>query len=448
MIELSLLLQVLLWVLLCVLFLGSSQASLFHPITWYLVFHGLVFVIRPTLVHFAEFERLWLYMGFFPDQTQFLHTLLVSSFGLVVFFGFCLYSGWERNDYQSMTMPQRLSVLALDPMATSTLKLVFVLLGSFGLFSAIYTIGGANLHGEGNVQMTIVDGHAIFTNTTAYFAHARNLLGPLSLLFIIFARFRWWSYWPLLLYAFYRTYMGHARWTLVVILLSLLLLFLWIHGRKWLKIKTLVFFLPILLLWFSVLGDYRYALKNTILGYEMTEKWLEQRTWAEKLDTADFANFDYLAYVVSVVPEETYTFTYGTQYLKLLTEPIPRILWKDKPVGSPIQFFSLNEYGNFAGRTVSLVGDGWMSGGWFGVFITVAIVGFLLGRFHRWFWQNQDNVFRVLLYILALPLTIQLYRDGNISIFKFMLFTLFPVWVWWFFYKMSKKPLAREAKSV
>jgi hypothetical protein len=71
MIDLALMTQVLFWLLFMVVFAISGQASMFHPLTVYLAFHGLVYVVRPILVHCFQFDLIWEYMGFFPDETQF-----------------------------------------------------------------------------------------------------------------------------------------------------------------------------------------------------------------------------------------------------------------------------------------------------------------------------------------------------------------------------------------
>jgi hypothetical protein len=149
-----------------------------------------------------------------------------------------------------------------------------------------------------------------------------------------------------------------------------------------------------------------------------------------KYDTQDFANFDYLTFVLAIVPSRTGTFTYGSQYLQLFTEPIPRKLWPGKPLGSPVGFFSLNSYGNFNGLTPSLVGDGWMSGGWLGLVVTMGFFGGLWGLFHRWFWANNGRSLSAMVYLIALAMSVQQFRDGGISIAKFLFWNLSPLILW------------------
>ena len=107
-------------------------------------------------------------------------------------------------------------------------------------------------------------------------------------------------------------------------------------------------------------------------------------------------------------------------------------MWKGKPIGAPVGTFNLNAYGNFIGLTVSMPGDGWMSGGWIGVIITAGIAGLLLGLAHRWFWlkAQRDNILS-LVYILGLAMIVQQFRDGGVvSIAKFLLWNWLPLVVW------------------
>jgi hypothetical protein len=195
---------------------------------------------------------------------------------------------------------------------------------------------------------------------------------------------------------------------------------------------------PVLII-FNILGQNRDYLKSMV-----GETWQEQSdapidsiehaSLLEKIrskgDTQDFANFDYLTFVLAVVPERSGMYTYGKQYLQLFTEPIPRILWSGKPVGSPVRLFDINAFGNFVGLTFSLPGDGWMSGGWIGMVITMALVGLFLGTVHKWFWRHVNDPMISLLYLSALPMTVQWFRDGGISIAKFMLWTWLPLLIW------------------
>lgn len=83
--ELALAAQVMLWLFVAGIFIFSRQASMFHPLTFYWLFHGAVFVLRPLLVYFFGFDSIWNYMVFQPTDADLVKTLMVSSVALVVF---------------------------------------------------------------------------------------------------------------------------------------------------------------------------------------------------------------------------------------------------------------------------------------------------------------------------------------------------------------------------
>ncbi|MGH8021653.1 MAG: O-antigen polymerase, partial [Opitutaceae bacterium] len=232
---------------------------------------------------------------------------------------------------------------------------------------------------------------------------------------------------------FYRMGQGWGRWTFILSCFLLVLVWLWDHRRRFPPWWSLVA-APLLMMLFLKLSHDRMFFRTWLEGGESynVQRAVTASDWRVRWDTLDFANFDYVTYIVTHVPRHTKTWTYGTQYLQLFTEPIPRKLWKGKPIGPPVQLYNLNDYGNFIGLTPSIIGDGWQSGGWTGMFATLALVGGLLGFGYRWFTLNQDVVHKACAFLIINAMIIQLFRDGGISIFKFLLFSLVPLFVWQF----------------
>jgi hypothetical protein len=60
----------------------------------------------------------------------------------------------------------------------------------------------------------------------------------------------------------------------------------------------------------------------------------------------------------------------------------------------------------------------------------MAIVGYVTARMHRWFWRGEATNFKILVYCTFVPLTVQWYRDGSISIAKFVFWTIGPLLLW------------------
>ena len=417
--ELALAAQVLLWLVILSVFLASGQASIFHPLTFYLGFHGIIFALRPLLVHYLHFDSVFTYMQISPTDQDFIKTLAVSAVALVSFSATCFLAG--RTDLaRSMTRPRPLKLNEIRALVVTTLVLAPVVAYSI----LVVNSGGATGELRGGIY--------VMTGATGYTADAQLMAGPLICLWLAATRFKWVGWLPLIVYVGYRSYCGWARWTIVLLFLALAVIYAWQKCIRWLPVWSVLLAIPLFIL-FQTLGQNREYFQ-TLLSGEALPQTIEAMSPQEKLktkyDTQEFANFDYLCYVVKLVPDRTGTFTYGTQYLQLFTEPIPRKLWPGKPLGSPIGMFSLNQYGNFVGLTVSFPGDAWMTGGWIGLLIVMGLLGLALGRAHRWFWAHSSNPICALFYLVALAMLPNWYRDGGVGIAKFLLWNWLPLIVW------------------
>lgn len=422
--ELAMLGQILLWLVVVGAFVASGQASMFHPLAVYLAFHALVFIVRPLEIMFWGFDFGWQYMRFSPSNEDLIKTFWVTSVGLVVFATVTLVIGraavrFPEAQAESFSLHQK-----------QGLVLATVLLGPLVLYSIYRTNSGfATMEQRGGVT--------VMTGDSGYVVEAQYMFGPLACAWLLTTRFNWRVWIPLALYIGYRAYQGWMRWTIVLLVLAITLSYLWQHRRRWVSFMVVAALLPAILL-FSWLGRDRDNFKR-LFGYQGSEAqptvitgMSKEEARKIKSDGPDYANFDFLTFVLNVVPERTHSFTYGTQYLQLFTEPIPRKLWPGKPLGPPVHFFSLNDYGNFVGMTPTLLGDGWMSGGWTGLIITISLVGCFLGVMHRLFWRNINSNIFCLFYNIGLAMLPQWYRDGGISISKFLFWNLSPLIIWIF----------------
>lgn len=426
MIETALIAQAAVFALITLLFLLSGTASMFHPLTFYLIFHALVFVVRPTLVYALDFDNVWLFMGYWPDPQHFVFTLMVSTVALVAFAIACGTAGNIR--------PEIGDVPKLNIGTTEVIAYVATMLSlaPLAIYSAYIKRGGASFDATGDVQMERdpVTGQAYYTNTTGYISEAHAIGLPLTLGLIYVCRFNPLSFIPFGAFVVYRAYLGWGRWAIIMGVVSLVLLWLYHTRHKWFAWWHVAAGIPILAL-FHLLGMNRGYVRSLIEGGSATVITDPNTSIIDTLANQDTANFDFLSFILWVVPEHSGTYTYFTQYLQLFTEPIPRIFWHAKPVGAPIKLVELNNFGNFSNLTTSLAGDGWMSGGWLGMLLTMVVVGLVLGWTHRWFWKKGcRSPFGVLFYCVFLPLTLQWYRDGGITIFKFGFFALLPILVW------------------
>lgn len=431
MIETALIAQLLVVVLVAAVFLSSGTASMFHPLTFYLVFHTLVFVVRPLLVHGFGIDNAWLFMGYWPSASEFVRTLTVSSVALIAFAIACGAAGNVKPDLG------RAPSFSFDRTDIVAFTITLLLLAPLALYSAVLREGGADFDGTGDLQMERdpLTGQPVYVNTTGYIAEAHSMGLPLTLGIIWVSRFHPLSFLPFIAFVSYRAYLGWGRWAIIMGVVGMVLLVLYHTRTKWFRWWQLAIGAVVLFL-FHTLGNNRDFIRSVVAGEESPWGIFHAvrggaDTVIDSLANQDIANFDFLAFILWAVPERSGTYTWFTQYLQLFTEPIPRMLWPDKPIGAPIKLVSLHDHGNFANLTTSLAGDGWMSGGWIGMIVTMAAVGLILGLLHRWFWTSgYRSRHAVLFYCAFLPLSLQWFRDGNITIVKFGFFSLLPILLW------------------
>ena len=422
MIELALIIQTLLWLIAIGIFAASRQASVFHPVTLYLGFHGLVFVARPILVYSFGLNTISNYMQYRPTQEIFIKTLEVTSVALFVFVAAGLLAGRSRLVYGSPQPPE------FTPLERRALLITTLLLLPLMAWSIYATRNG--VQGE-----RAANGIFIMTNSTGYINEAQDFIGPLLCVWMVVTRFHWLYLLPSVLYIGYRTWYGWSRWTILLFFLLVILVYCWYHRRKWSPLWSVAAAIPILLL-FNLIGHNRDMFKSVLTGEDTHVAEFDAGMSAdEKLkaqfDTQDFANFDYLCFIVRIYSERPDAYSYGAQYLQLFTEPIPRILWRGKPAGAPVASqIDLFQYGNFIGLTYSMPGDGFVTGGWIGVIVIVSLWGSLMGWAHRVFWRNTENRLGSLMYLVGLAMVPQEFRDGSISIAKFLLFNVTPIMLW------------------
>lgn len=361
-------------------------------------------------------------MRYTPNETAVGRAFFVSSLALGVFFSVFI---WASNNCKPNLKFLNFDFSRVRKVEVTSFALMSLLVLPLGLYSTISTIGG--IHSDA-VGMELINGIRVHTKSTGYIADAKNVLFGYVILAVFVFRFKWYSFIPFLAFIAHRAFIGYGRWGIILSVISLLVIYLYKSKSHWPK-KQWVILVPLFFLLFNVIGHNRDYIRGFFEEVDQGYNVYEQEGF-NSLDTLDFANFDYLTFIVDVIPEKTNEYRYGAHYLQLFTEPIPRIFWHSKPFGEPIKFYDLNDYGNFLGLTYSLPGDGWSSGGYIGVVVTIFIFAFLIGRYYSYFCKNLDSPNVVCAYATFFPILIQLYRDGGISVFKFMLFVSFPILIY------------------
>jgi len=145
---------------------------------------------------------------------------------------------------------------------------------------------------------------------------------------------------------------------------------------------------------------------------------------------------------------------WGEIYLPLVTLPIPRAIWPDKPTLASY-LYDISTYARPmgpSGMIVTYLGEAYANFGLYGIFIVPPIMAFILALFYRAaILRPYDSVLRLAYTLLSVNL-IQVYRDGLQSVVVFTFVNMMPLVVIVFAHVfvpfLSRRRPAGQAPSV
>ena len=439
--EVSLALSVLCFGLVVGYFSRQQSFNAFHPLTIYLAFHGLVFVFRPIVAYFLDFRGIYLLYQFTPSTSDKTIVILASTLGMLSFAFFSLQTGnvpmLFKHDRFAAAERARLLPSALWTIA---------ICGAIGAYSLAVMWGRATT-GTFDMVRDAATGTAINTTMNGYVVEAQLMLTTCCVLLGWLFRFRLIALLPLLAFIVFRAGTG-GRGPFVTAAASLVLIYLYEHRRRFPGVKMIALAGAVLALFVLVGSDRGATIRSYLAGTEKVEIQTEE-LGLRALEGMDFANMEYFEFLVYAVPQRTGTYEYFASNLIIFTEPIPRVLWPGKPIGSPVQFFKLFDYGFPIGMTRSLPGEGWTQLGWVGVVLWCGLWGGALGALYRRFATGTQSSFAVLFYFSFISVFIIAFRDGMLStILRQGMFFVAPVLLWWVISSYLGIPLAQDARSI
>ncbi|WP_161914440.1 O-antigen polymerase [Methylosinus sp. C49] len=436
--EFVLFIGVVIWVAASIFYIKRPCASLFHPATYYLIVHGIVFVIRPLFAWYYGYDTIYLVYLFFPDLQTKCTALAGADVGLIAFMASALRFGGRAMNFEKNTG----SFSRKKTIYTYIAVLVVCL--PFAVFST-YSIIGQKVSDIESMVRDDATGYAINTTGNGYFTDAALMLLPLLVILVWLFRFRWWSFVPFLCGVGLRAASG-SRWPFVMAFFSLCLFYLFEKRQKWLTASMIVGTAAIGVL-FTAIGQDRGELFRTVFGGQSSAE--VDIFNLRPLESMDYANMEFFEYLVHIIPNKTGTYNYFVNNLQIFTEPVPRILWTGKPVGAPIKLYSLFDYGYPIGMTNSLPGEGWAQLGWIGIIAWCYIFGYAYGKIYNSFSSSRKSPAQVAVYCIFMPLSIGVFRDGLLlSAFKMSAFTLLPVLLWGMIMRLTRNDAGISATSV
>lgn len=403
----------------CAVYARQASASLYHPLSLYLAIHALIFVIRPWYVWIADLDTLYIAYEFRPDLEAKLIALAVANLGLVAFAAASMWFGREPMTF----------VGSANVAARRSLRLPYV--AAAALFAPIFLysvwLGWLNrMTGRSLTNFDQTTGVITSASTNGYIFGASNM--ALFLLPLCAWLFRFQPG-PLMIVTCGVLLMQGigTRGPAIVAMFCLVLLFMYEKNWRWPGRRVALVGFFAIALFVTVGNDRGWAIRSLFVEQDAT--YLTQRDEAF-LARMDFANLEMLEYLTATVPAKTGTYEYFVNQLQIFTEPVPRSLWPDKPVGQPIRLFNLFDYGYPVGMTRSLPGEGWTQLGYLGVVIWCALWGGVLGTLYDRFARSRQNPVQVYAYFALLSLMIVCFRDGLlISVLRYSIFAFAPLLV-------------------
>jgi len=222
------------------------------------------------------------------------------------------------------------------------------------------------------------------------------------------------------------------RFAVVLPVLFLFYTYISRNNRRW-SPKWMVFSIVLLfILWFP-LKIIRAGVNSHETASEIVDQTITYDAGAMSMSekaTADELFFD-MATGWMIRVDRSGSFSYGREYLPLLTSPIPRAWWPNKPKLNKYESeISTPEYPLAQMGTVpSLAGDSYVNFGYPGVII----LGYLIAYFYGFLWQRaamvSHNTVRRFLYLVLLANLVQVLRDGIGSIVTFTLIVSMPLMI-------------------
>lgn len=402
--EISLAIALVAFLAVVVAYSRSLVFSIYHPLTYYCLFHGFIFVFRPIIAYLSDFQLVYAAYQFIPSRSDKVTVILAATVGFLCFSFFCIRTGGTRMVFKNDAALE----IERDYVA-KVLIWVVVLLSPLGLYSLLARYQQSV---DGYSSMVIDKANGVFINTVSngYVTDAQMMLATLGAMVAWIFRFRFISLIPLFSFVLIRAGTG-GRGPFVTACISLGLLWLYQKRQSMISPRVLIAFLALIAVFDQVGSDRGAAVRALINGDKAAQRADDQEKWLEGMD---FANMEYFEFIVYAIPQRSNEYGYFLNNLQIVTEPIPRVWWPGKPAGAPFSNIALFDYGYPIGMTRSLPGEGWYSLGWVGVVIWCSLWGAVLGWIYRRWVKSDQSTLKTLAYLLFIPSLVVSYRDGTL----------------------------------
>ena len=388
-------------VVVTVVILMFRRMAFWHPLTAYLLFHLYSFSYRAFKIYAGA---PLMYDGQANAEpitiAEINRAMLWADVALIIF---VLASLWAHLNFDAKA-ERPVVRRVLNPNIARTIGILCLPIGAYFL----YGIKTATL------DLSVENASAGYVQVIAMWP-----IGALGLLVFAFG-FRWYLVGLIAFFLGVVALQGYHRYMLILPLLFFAAYYLQTIRRRWPTIPILVGALLVAL----VFPRLKYI--GQAIQYGDTQEAVAQFTQsfafgAKDKDIATSEEFlDQYAGSLSLADTNDRKF-WGSTYLAIITLPIPRAWWPNKPgLADHIQEISTSGR-NYAveGRITTYLGESYLNFGYAGFFLIPALMGYLLTAYCLHAATGPMQRLSRYVYLIVFMALVQTFRDGLLSIFVF-----------------------------
>ncbi|MEI6598122.1 MAG: hypothetical protein WCL22_03680, partial [bacterium] len=332
------------------------KCSFWHPLTIYLFFHGYSFTWRVIQLINGAVPMYGL-LGDAIRPEEFERAILLADVCLIAFAIGAIFAKqhfWKKAQHKITRVKANVRII-------SVISACCIPVGVVALF----------------VAKTGVEVSSIYTESS-YF-QVLNMWPISCLLALLFSKgFRWFTVLPICLYLAVVGLQGYHRFMMILPLLFMAAIYLQGKGKKWPTKVMLIIGFSIVLIFPKLkyigkafeLGDYEAAVSLTKEAFLIGDG--KKITITEESEQF----LDQYAGALSMIDEYDKVY-WGSTYLAIITLPIPRNMWPNKP-GLADHMHDISTSGrqyNIEGRIITYIGESYLNFRYFGLVLIPLALG-------------------------------------------------------------------------
>ncbi|HZM87602.1 MAG TPA: O-antigen polysaccharide polymerase Wzy [Blastocatellia bacterium] len=402
-----------------VLLMRFARLSHSHPGTIYLFFHIYTFTFRLLGVAFGA-DTLFSSYAWLFEPVRLEELIRAAVYGDIALLAMTV--AWIRANIGDKRRLLKSPKLAKESPSDLSLRHIWTIVvcvfpvGLFGLYAFSFVPG---LEGD---RMELGE-----WQTSSWLSITQVWTG-LSLLALIFwYGFRWWLSVLMSIYLILMAYQGFHRFRVIIPAILLIQIYLDRRKMRWPPVYVMGALVVLGLLFFPLKNIGQMAREGEAVT-QIVDNSREAINRALVAEAPDQTFLDLFACALTLMDENDKLY-YGSTYLNLLTLPIPRQWWPDKPsLADYIRDISrpwrpMSEMG----MIVTYLGESYVNFGFLGILFVPYLVAYWLARSHfRAYRSSYYSAARFAYLLLACNL-IQVYRDGLVSIVVFTFVNMMPL---------------------